>query len=1096
MKKIDDVAADRSSGIGALARAALFSSSPLYWPFVVAAGLLCSFLFYDRTLKPLKDPEEIHHSLGDLILYMGLSSLAFAASVLVYLRGLTLPHQQQHLRFTRAVLSWPAMAVGQRAGLWVLRTAPVLFILFLALRDFGTDLEHHGQYNLALFVAFAFPSVAVLLTVEKLVAAIDAGKIKRALQAGEQDALGKRELRGLLLARSKVILFIVVVVLPFLRYWSAHLDRLNEEWRMSVIPGVELDDRDDNCNFPLSSSVWVPLLDSPSFRSINRLITGLPQISKPLSSRALAASAPPGSVHTEGFASLSRFESLLSPFCPPPSMPLDKFKVERVAPARAAELLKEALKGQGAEAFKPLLEELERAVKDAASFDEDALERSSASSPSCDPRDSSMYLPVTLRVRCPANLPLRYRLPPKDPRLLKAEPKHGEGKLQRAVFTSQPWISAPPRLAKTADGVVYSHSFEGPLQEGETFLVLPSRLFGESLEVACGGDLLQPKEDLEDKDGSTLAVVEVASPLDGGVVLTRGEISAEGEREYASFARPRRDVLIRLRRWWRESKYHHLSVPHSASSASSSSPSSSSSSRQRSKKRAGSKKGLGNDIESGRPRPPNVLHILIDTVSRNHAKRMLPLTLSFLRELHLKREQEALLRRPASLSQGMEVVELMRLHSNGRSTGPNVGVLFTGEWDAHPGRETLWEAAMRRAGYVGAMAAGMCEDWSSEYMQFSTQSDHEPSAMFCAPKAYPLESPTSLVSGGPFSSRPRCMRGRHVHERSMDWAKSFWRAYSSSSSASAPAAWSSAFSAGFDAPKWLTMTFLEGHESTGEVLATLDKDMRDFLRFVLLDQGGARDTVVVLQSDHGLHMGLPYLLTKQGRIEHMNPVGFLLLPSADAMPGLSFSARERLKRNALGLTTHSDIYHTLRDVMTLAVGGAGEEQGSEGEGQEQGEGALEMKIGDDKNDRLPTPLEMPPNGAVVWQPMRSPRCEADMPDVRYRPDRSHTQFVPSIDTPEGFSPVAVPKSWGRLVMRGYSLFGVQPRRSPFRQPVRVLNAGDVTQDVNDDNNDDSNVGGAASATGTVVAPAEPAPESKLRRTCADAGIPAELCYCS
>jgi Protein of unknown function (DUF229) len=233
-----------------------------------------------------------------------------------------------------------------------------------------------------------------------------------------------------------------------------------------------------------------------------------------------------------------------------------------------------------------------------------------------------------------------------------------------------------------------------------------------------------------------------------------------------------------------------------------------------------------------------------------------------------------------------------------------------------------------------------------------------------------------------------------------------------------------------------------GHEGTGEILATLDRDLRDFLRFILIEQGGASNTVVILQSDHGNHMSLPYLLTRQGRIEHMNPAAWLLLPSFKAMPSLSLEARQRLKENAMGLTTHADLFMTLRDVMTLATTTTTSATSSD-----------EVSTRSSSSS-LPTPLQVPSKGATIWQPLRPPRsgCEGlDVPDHRFRSDRQHTQFVPFNDAPEG-SPEA-PEEWRKLVMKGVSLFN----------------------SLNDNDDNAEKAGG--------------------KRTCEDATIPSELCYC-
>ncbi|KAJ2816280.1 hypothetical protein IWW50_006556, partial [Coemansia erecta] len=60
------------------------------------------------------------------------------------------------------------------------------------------------------------------------------------------------------------------------------------------------------------------------------------------------------------------------------------------------------------------------------------------------------------------------------------------------------------------------------------------------------------------------------------------------------------------------------------------------------------------------------------------------------------------------------------------------------------------------------------------------------------------------------------------------------------------------------------------HEGTGEVLRTLDDALATFLEDIR-DSGELDNTVLIVGSDHGLHMGLNFAYTQNGRIEHQNP---------------------------------------------------------------------------------------------------------------------------------------------------------------------------------------------------------------------------------
>lgn len=59
---------------------------------------------------------------------------------------------------------------------------------------------------------------------------------------------------------------------------------------------------------------------------------------------------------------------------------------------------------------------------------------------------------------------------------------------------------------------------------------------------------------------------------------------------------------------------------------------------------------------------------------------------------------------------------------------------------------------------------------------------------------------------------------------------------------------------------------MEGHEGTGEVIRLLDNDLAGFLENYLI-KGKLDNTVVILTSDHGSHMGPYYMSGDMGQFE-------------------------------------------------------------------------------------------------------------------------------------------------------------------------------------------------------------------------------------
>ena len=295
--------------------------------------------------------------------------------------------------------------------------------------------------------------------------------------------------------------------------------------------------------------------------------------------------------------------------------------------------------------------------------------------------------------------------------------------------------------------------------------------------------------------------------------------------------------------------------------------------------------------------PPDVVILLIDALSAPHALRRLPLTTALL----------------ASLPQRgyNQTHELRRFHASGFTTGFGVVPLYTGgvfgaPHRRRPGNETLFEWATRARGYVTSLAYAMCEDMGATYADTTWHVAHDTTPRYCVPAAHPLVNPLGNWAG-PYSFRPRCMRGRHVHARALDDGLAFWRTYTGR------------------VPRLLAVHLFDAHEGTGEMIALADAAIAEFINEIISrSDGSAGPPVLFVGSDHGLHMGLPWLFTSQGRFEHQMPLGVLAIPDHVMLamqPTIAQSVAEALRHNSHVLTTAGDIYWTLRDIID-AYGGA------------------------------------------------------------------------------------------------------------------------------------------------------------------------------
>jgi hypothetical protein len=55
-------------------------------------------------------------------------------------------------------------------------------------------------------------------------------------------------------------------------------------------------------------------------------------------------------------------------------------------------------------------------------------------------------------------------------------------------------------------------------------------------------------------------------------------------------------------------------------------------------------------------------------------------------------------------------------------------------------------------------------------------------------------------------------------------------------------------------------------QGTGDVIRLIDGELAAFVDRILLPASDGRETILLLMSDHGLHMGIPYLLSQQVRL--------------------------------------------------------------------------------------------------------------------------------------------------------------------------------------------------------------------------------------
>ena len=108
-------------------------------------------------------------------------------------------------------------------------------------------------------------------------------------------------------------------------------------------------------------------------------------------------------------------------------------------------------------------------------------------------------------------------------------------------------------------------------------------------------------------------------------------------------------------------------------------------------------------------------------------------------------------------------------------------------------------------------------------------------------------------------------------------------------------------------------TFVEtnvGHEDTGRRVQTLDRSLRRYLQRAV----GQENTLTVLLSDHGNSYGPLLGESMEGRMELFHPLLFLLVPARLA-ESLGGDAMDALRQNQRRLVSHLDLHYTLRSLV-------------------------------------------------------------------------------------------------------------------------------------------------------------------------------------
>lgn len=152
---------------------------------------------------------------------------------------------------------------------------------------------------------------------------------------------------------------------------------------------------------------------------------------------------------------------------------------------------------------------------------------------------------------------------------------------------------------------------------------------------------------------------------------------------------------------------------------------------------------------------------------------------------------------------------------------------------------------------------------------------------------------------GAQSSKRHCYYRQGTQTILIDYLKQFWEAYPENR-------------------KFFRTHFSEGHEGTGELVATIDQDIADLLQY-FYDKNYLDDTFITILSDHGAHgvvLRLPFHPDNSRHLENYYPVLFHVTKN-----DIQKSAQHFLAENEQAFIGSFDIYKTLKALPENSNGG-------------------------------------------------------------------------------------------------------------------------------------------------------------------------------
>ena len=295
----------------------------------------------------------------------------------------------------------------------------------------------------------------------------------------------------------------------------------------------------------------------------------------------------------------------------------------------------------------------------------------------------------------------------------------------------------------------------------------------------------------------------------------------------------------------------------------------------------------------------NILFIFLDSVSKNHFRRKLPLT-SKLIEKYINTNIENL----KNSNEKINAFQFLKYNNFKSSTTINILPMFYGEpINKNEGISII--KYFKEQGYITGASENICHremfllEQGVENINYSNF-DLENIAIFCDPNYNEPDNVAQLFRGE-YSMLRRCLYGWETFDLVFEFGYQFLDKYENER-------------------KFLRLGFMEGHEGSMESIKYIDNSLYKFLLH-FINKHFTEKSAIIIASDHGENMiSVPYILSDPGFL-YERSLGslFLLLPNIKNNENMfdGYYNKEAIFINQNKFVTPFDIHDTLIYMMNL-----------------------------------------------------------------------------------------------------------------------------------------------------------------------------------